>query len=58
MKKCSKLLLMMLVFPLMSFTVVIDAGHGGHDAGAIGKMGIKEKDLNLAVAKQLGAKIR
>lgn len=44
---------------LMSFTVVIDAGHGGHDAGAIGpKMGIQEKDLNLDVAKRLAAKIR
>ena len=40
----------------MSFTVVIDAGHGGHDAGAIGlKMKVQEKDLNLTVAKQLAA---
>jgi N-acetylmuramoyl-L-alanine amidase len=43
----------------MSFTVVIDAGHGGDDAGAIGLVkGVKEKDLNLTVAKQLAAKIR
>lgn len=35
------------------FTVVIDAGHGGHDAGALGKT-TKEKDINLAVAKALG----
>ena len=27
-----------------SFTLVIDAGHGGHDAGAVGKVG---KDLTL-----------
>lgn len=59
MKKCSYLLFVLMVFPLMSFTVVIDAGHGGHDAGAIGlRMGVKEKDLNLSVAKQLGTKIR
>jgi N-acetylmuramoyl-L-alanine amidase len=38
---------------------VIDAGHGGHDAGAVGlTMGIQEKDLNLDVAKQLAERIR
>ncbi len=43
---------------LMSFTVVIDAGHGGDDFGAIGLVkGLKEKDLNLTVAKQLATKI-
>ena len=53
------LLLLVLAFTLMSFTVVIDAGHGGHDAGAIGlKMKVQEKNLNLAVAKQLAVKIR
>ena len=55
---CRCLLLVLLVMPLLSFTVVIDAGHGGHDAGAIGRMGVQEKNLNLSVAKQLGAKIR
>ena len=34
-------------------TVVIDAGHGGHDPGAVAN-GVKEKDVNLAVALQLG----
>lgn len=34
-------------------TVVIDAGHGGHDPGA-SYFGIKEKDVNLAVALKLG----
>ena len=44
---------------LMSFTVVIDARHGGHDAGAIGLVkGVKEKDLNLTVAKRLATKIQ
>ena len=39
------------------FTVVIDAGHGGHDSGAIGN-NVKEKDINLGVAKKLAAKIK
>jgi N-acetylmuramoyl-L-alanine amidase len=34
-------------------TVVIDPGHGGKDSGAIGPSGIKEKDVVLAIAKQL-----
>ncbi|OQX84570.1 hypothetical protein B6D60_09075 [candidate division KSB1 bacterium 4484_87] len=34
------------------FTVVIDAGHGGSDPGAIGFNGIKEKDIVLEVAKK------
>lgn len=38
------------------FVVVIDAGHGGKDPGAIGKV-IKEKTINLAVALKLGALI-
>ncbi len=36
-----------------TFTVVIDAGHGGHDSGAVGQRG-KEKDINLKVALKLG----
>jgi N-acetylmuramoyl-L-alanine amidase len=39
------------------FTVVIDAGHGGHDPGALGKRG-KEKNINLSVALKLGELIR
>ena len=35
-------------------TIVIDAGHGGKDAGAIGVNGTKEKDVNLAIALKLG----
>lgn len=34
--------------------VVIDAGHGGKDPGAIGIKGTKEKDVNLAIALKLG----
>ncbi|MBQ8146687.1 MAG: N-acetylmuramoyl-L-alanine amidase [Clostridia bacterium] len=33
---------------------VIDAGHGGEDAGAIAEDGTLEKDLNLSIAKLLG----
>ena len=55
----SSLLLIGVAATLMSFTVVIDAGHGGHDTGAVGlKMKVQEKDLNLTVAKQLAAKIQ
>lgn len=35
------------------FVVVIDAGHGGHDVGAIDN-GAREKDINLGTALQLG----
>ena len=38
-------------------TVVIDAGHGGHDPGAIGPSGLKEKDVNLRIAKALKKKL-
>ena len=38
-------------------TVVIDAGHGGKDPGAVGKKS-KEKDIVLAVAKKTGAYIK
>ncbi len=33
--------------------VVIDAGHGGHDPGAISPNGIQEKDINLRVAAKV-----
>ncbi|MFM7217152.1 MAG: N-acetylmuramoyl-L-alanine amidase, partial [Bacteroidota bacterium] len=35
-------------------TVVIDAGHGGHDSGCLGKAGTKEKDVALGIALKLG----
>lgn len=36
-----------------SFTVVLDAGHGGKDPGAIGRIS-REKNINLSVALALG----
>ena len=38
--------------------VVIDAGHGGHDTGAVGPTGVKEKDVTLSVAKRLAEKLK
>ena len=34
-------------------TIIIDAGHGFPDGGAVGNTGILEKDLNLSVARAL-----
>ena len=34
-------------------TIAIDAGHGGHDPGAIGRSGLKEKTITLDIAKRL-----
>ena len=33
--------------------VVVDAGHGGNDPGAIGRTGLREKDVNLDIARRL-----
>lgn len=37
--------------------VMIDAGHGGKDQGAVGVGGVEEKDINLAIAKKLGEQL-
>lgn len=34
-------------------TVIIDAGHGGEDGGAVGIDGVVEKDINLAISLKL-----
>ena len=39
-------------------TVVIDAGHGGRDPGAIGIGGLREKDVTLRLAQELGSRLR
>jgi N-acetylmuramoyl-L-alanine amidase len=37
--------------------IAIDAGHGGEDPGAIGPKGTREKDITLAVARKLAARV-
>ncbi|MBI4824479.1 MAG: N-acetylmuramoyl-L-alanine amidase [Nitrospirae bacterium] len=36
-----------------TLTIVIDAGHGGHDPGAVGRAMLKEKDVTLSIALML-----
>ncbi|MEE8574158.1 MAG: N-acetylmuramoyl-L-alanine amidase [Thermodesulfobacteriota bacterium] len=38
--------------------IVIDPGHGGKDTGAIGRGGTKEKDITLAISKELARKLK
>ena len=38
--------------------IVIDAGHGGHDSGAIGPSGLQEKDVTLDIALKLAKKLK
>jgi N-acetylmuramoyl-L-alanine amidase len=66
-KKLIRLFAILFVFILVSFSptnkvefkvkkIVIDAGHGGSDPGTSGQTS-KEKDVSLAIAKELGATI-
>lgn len=38
--------------------IVLDAGHGGNDPGAIGRSGLKEKDVNLDIARRVANILR
>ncbi|HBU69685.1 MAG TPA: hypothetical protein DEE98_04805 [Elusimicrobia bacterium] len=38
--------------------LVLDAGHGGDDPGAVGRNGTKEKDVNLQIVLELGKLFR
>jgi N-acetylmuramoyl-L-alanine amidase len=59
MHKLKKLLLLSIIlllsFPYEAFAykVVVDAGHGGKDSGAIGVNGLQEKNVNLDIALKL-----
>ena len=43
---------------LRDLVIAIDAGHGGKDSGARGSRGTKEKDIVLAIARQLAELVR
>lgn len=45
-----KLSVKIVPFGLLNKKIIIDAGHGGKDSGAVGPTGLKEKDVNLATA--------
>jgi N-acetylmuramoyl-L-alanine amidase len=38
--------------------IVIDAGHGGKDTGAIGPHGVREKDMALSIARKVAARLK
>lgn len=38
--------------------IILDAGHGGEDGGAVGVNGVCEKDINLAVVNELASLLR
>ncbi len=38
--------------------IVVDPGHGGHDPGALGLYGLREKDITLKVSKYLAEELR
>jgi N-acetylmuramoyl-L-alanine amidase len=43
--------------PTRPLLIAIDAGHGGQDPGAIGLGGHREKDVNLAIARELARQV-
>ena len=45
------------MFGLSVKTIIIDAGHGGEDPGAIGGMGTKEKDITIDIAHMLKTRL-
>jgi len=44
--------------PLEGIKITLDPGHGGHEYGAIGCLGDKEKDINLRIVKNLAEKLK
>lgn len=51
------LIFLSFAFNMHAFTVVLDAGHGGHDAGAVGSFS-KEKNINLRYTLLVGDMIK
>lgn len=43
--------------PLENIKITVDAGHGGCELGAIGGCGDREKDINLAISKNLKSEL-
>ena len=43
--------------PGRDIVIAIDPGHGGHDPGAIGKQRTREKDVALAISRELARRI-
>ena len=39
-------------------TVIVDAGHGGEDGGALSPSGVKESDINLSIAEKTESLLR
>ena len=46
------------IIPIEIKTVVIDPGHGGRDPGAISPWGLREKEVNLSIAKSLYRRLK
>lgn len=44
--------------PLKGVKIAVDAGHGGHECGAISCFGEKEKDINLLISKDLRTELK
>jgi len=41
--------------PQAGVTIVVDAGHGGGETGAVGRAGLQEKEVTLQIARKLAA---
>lgn len=46
------------IIPLKIKKIVVDAGHGGNDPGAIGRSGLREKSVTLDMAKRLSGALK